>query len=400
MAKFPEGFDPDMTYHLRDKDPPTLEEMQQIAIKADANLAEKRARTRSERKVTYRDEVSTSSPSLDPRIDDLVKSMAKMWEKINEKAPIRDNQPNPQIRNRNQNFRREQPQNIPRDNDQQVRPPFNENYVEEDDRDSEPLDEHHLNLIGSDNEGEVYLTEEEQAFFSPDQDETNYEDLDDPAIEFQNAIEEAHMQYDLRSKRNQDNVKRGNSVTAKAPDTILKKASSSDKIKVEKADQSQAKVTQTSPITYTPDTSTKVTKTTMINKIPKQGQQTQSIDKVLAEKAETNISKLQMPFSFEGEIAKIKITMPLTELIAQSSYKSQVLKVLNLGNDANTVNLTDDIPEVLFGPKIEGKFQEGATLPFYISLNIHDQILHNAMLDSGASHNLMPKVVIDRKSVV
>ena len=88
--------------------------------------------------------------------------------------------------------------------------------------------------------------------------------------------------------------------------------------------------------------------------------------------------------------------MPLTELIAQNSYKSQVLKVLNLGNDANTVNLTDDIPEVLFGPKVEGKFQEGVTLPFYISLNIHDQILHNAMLDSGALHNLMLKVVMER----
>ena len=47
----------------------------------------------------------------------------------------------------------------------------------------------------------MYLTEEEQVFFSPNQDETNYEDLDDPAIDFQNAIIEAHRQYDLRSKR-------------------------------------------------------------------------------------------------------------------------------------------------------------------------------------------------------
>ena len=160
MEKFPEGFDPDMTYHLRDKDPPTLEEMQQIAIKADANLAEKRARTRSERKVTYWDEVSTSAPSLDPRIHDLARSMAKMWEKINENTPLRDNQPNPQNRNQNQNFRRDKSQNKPRENDQQIRPPFNENYVEEDDRDTEPIDENHLNLIGSNNESEVYLTEE------------------------------------------------------------------------------------------------------------------------------------------------------------------------------------------------------------------------------------------------
>ena len=73
-----------------------------------------------------------------------------------------------------------------------------------------------------------------------------------------------------------------------------------------------------------------------------------------------------------------------------------MLNVLNIGNDANTLNLADDTPEVLFGPKIEGKFQEGTTLPFYISLNIHDQILHNTMLDSEASHNLMPKVVMER----
>ena len=51
--------------------------------------------------------------------------------------------------------------------------------------------------------------------------------------------------------------------------------------------------------------------------------------------------------------------MPLTELIAQVSYKSKVLKVPNIGNDANTLNLADDTSEVLFDPKIEGKFQEG-----------------------------------------
>ena len=33
--------------------------------------------------------------------------------------------------------------------------------------------------------------------------------------------------------------------------------------------------------------------------------------------------------------------------------------------------------------------------PFYVSLNIHDKILHNAMLDSGASYKLMPKVIME-----
>ena len=33
--------------------------------------------------------------------------------------------------------------------------------------------------------------------------------------------------------------------------------------------------------------------------------------------------------------------------------------------------------------------------PFYLSLNVHDMIVHNAMLDSRASHNLMPKGVVE-----
>jgi hypothetical protein len=33
--------------------------------------------------------------------------------------------------------------------------------------------------------------------------------------------------------------------------------------------------------------------------------------------------------------------------------------------------------------------------PFYTSLNIHDKVLHNCLMDSGASHNLMPKTVME-----
>ena len=62
---------------------------------------------------------------------------------------------------------------------------------------------------------------------------------------------------------------------------------------------------------------------------------------------------------------------------------------------ADTLNLTDDKLKLLFGPEIEGENQEGTVSPFYVSLNIRDKILHNAMLDSSASHNLMPKAVME-----
>ena len=66
---------------------------------------------------------------------------------------------------------------------------------------------------------------------------------------------------------------------------------------------------------------------------------------------------------------------------------------MNDGEDS--VNLSDDQLELIFGRDVNGKHQDGAVPSFYISLTIHDQILHNSMLDSGASHNLMPKSIME-----
>ena len=45
------------------------------------------------------------------------------------------------------------------------------------------------------------------------------------------------------------------------------------------------------------------------------------------------------------------------------------------------------------GPHIED--ESNASPPFYIYLNLHDKILHNYLMDSRASHNVMPKVVME-----
>lgn len=89
-------------------------------------------------------------------------------------------------------------------------------------------------------------------------------------------------------------------------------------------------------------------------------------------------------------------SLPPTQLVNKNIYRSQVLEALNVGENTDTVNLNDEQPELLFGPEVDGKPQEGSIPPFYVSPNIHDKILHNAMLDSGASHNLMPKTVMEK----
>ena len=49
----------------------------------------------------------------------------------------------------------------------------------------------------------------------------------------------------------------------------------------------------------------------------------------------------------------------------------------------------------MFGPWAQAALKSEDVLPFSISLTIHDMFLHNAMFDSGASHNLMPKTIME-----
>jgi hypothetical protein len=62
----------------------------------------------------------------------------------------------------------------------------------------------------------------------------------------------------------------------------------------------------------------------------------------------------------------------------------------------DTVNVEDDQPELIFGPALNGESPENDVPPFYISLRLHEYVLHNAIFDSGASHNLMPKAIMER----
>jgi hypothetical protein len=59
----------------------------------------------------------------------------------------------------------------------------------------------------------------------------------------------------------------------------------------------------------------------------------------------------------------------------------------------NSINLQDEKIVVILGPLVEDI--DDSSPPFYTSLNIHDKVLHNCLMDSGASHNLMPKIVMD-----
>lgn len=76
-----------MAYSLRDRDPPTLEDMQKIVASVEANLNDKRARMKAEKRVTIKEEASTS--------DQLLRKVATLLENTHLSKP------EPQIRNPN-----------------------------------------------------------------------------------------------------------------------------------------------------------------------------------------------------------------------------------------------------------------------------------------------------------
>ena len=112
------------------------------------------------------------------------------------------------------------------------------------------------------------------------------------------------------------------------------------------------------------------------------------------------VNKIVQNFNLKNELGKIKIPMPLTKLMKNLSYKELVLKMISLANNqpiSDTVNLQEENPKIFIGSSLAEKTENEASAspPFYITMTVHEQMIHNCLLDSGASHNLMPKVVME-----
>ena len=71
--------------------------MQKSAVSVEANLLARRARKRTKRRVTIKEEPSTSSS--DTKLDSLAREMERMMERLTiaNRNPPRENQASPQI---------------------------------------------------------------------------------------------------------------------------------------------------------------------------------------------------------------------------------------------------------------------------------------------------------------
>jgi hypothetical protein len=87
-------------------------------------------------------------------------------------------------------------------------------------------------------------------------------------------------------------------------------------------------------------------------------------------------------FSLEHEIHKIRILVPLSEPVKHEGFKRSLSKLLlseppRLSTDS--VNLQDENSTIILGPMVEDR--DDSSSPFYTSLNIHDKVLHNCLMD-------------------
>ena len=83
---------------------------------------------------------------------------------------------------------------------------------------------------------------------------------------------------------------------------------------------------------------------------------------------------------------KIKIHVILCDLIKTLEYHTKIEKLIHhpqAPNQQDTINLT------------HVDYKEYPTTPFYVTFVVHDKLLHKCMLDYDASHNLMPKEIME-----
>lgn len=94
LIKFHDGFDTDMSYQLKERNPETLEQMQSNDVSVEASLLAMKARMRNEKRVVIKEETSTSDGKIHSleksvqRINDRLENMERKTQWENQHPPL------------------------------------------------------------------------------------------------------------------------------------------------------------------------------------------------------------------------------------------------------------------------------------------------------------------------
>jgi hypothetical protein len=354
------SFDPDFCLLLRERRSTSLSHMQDATLEVESNiLAVDQLRNKTDRdRGRGRFEASTSSSSAPlPQMDEvtkLLKSLSARMERLELEG--KQTYKNPQNIDNRGNFRRPNnnaPQIMPREqrdrdiNDQKIQTPLPKNLAIEEEREEEELE----------HDPEIHCVGDTSPF--PHLTQSAYEEsLMNSQINELNKGEKANnspSKYNLGSKK-----KEGKSdIPDPSPRVENPAKDATDSGKEMKA------------------------------------QNPPPIAKDLVPEVR-EIMKPPSLFNFEHEIQKIRIHVPLSELVKHEDFKQSLCKLFQSEpscHSTDSVNLQDEKSTVILGPMVEDR--DDSSPPFYTSLNIHDKVLHNYLMDLGASHNLMPKTIME-----
>ncbi len=271
-----------------------------------------------------------------------------------------------------------------------------------------------MKLIDSKNEQQIFLIQEDQDYQNVNQFQTKSGESFDFKQGYDTAVYEVHKQYKLRT-RTIDVPAPSRTKESKQPKKIKSKViiiepadttvPNPHQVTVEDMTDVQSSIDQPLPPSSSKEEGSSIPKNLPKADIPQavihhnadiQKENTENtLDKKKSATTNARIP-LEKPFNIEAEIGKLKISIPLSELAKHDVYRQQIQRSHQMPQVRDDVNVLDDSPELFFGPEVNGKSTYGFVPPFYVSLHIHDKILHNAMFDSSASHNLMPKVVMEK----
>jgi hypothetical protein len=368
--------------------------MQDASLEVESNILASQKRKGDSDRRRPKNEASSSS-SADPKLDKMAKMLESLTSEIS-KLKIENKQPvkgrgtyDSAGRNPNQNpnnFRRNnQPTQILQreknpTEDQRIKVPLQNVVMDEDNGEDQEDGEGDIHCVGEET-GKSYLTQQDY------EESLMTEQTEDDLIGDGIFTTEDKNRYNLRSKS--DTAQQDAPASPEKSTTPVKK-------KDQTSENQQANPSKVKASAPPKKTAAPVKHQTPESQPPVEQQRNQEAPSNQVKVSDKASDKVPYSFNFEAEIQKIKIPIPLVELMKNEMFKRDILKTLDpqsVSLSADILNIYDDKPTITLGQMIEDR--DESCPPFYISLNIHEKTLHNCLLDSGASHNLMPKAVMD-----
>jgi hypothetical protein len=406
---FAGAFEPDFSLLLRERRGATLNRMQDDVVEIESNMMAS-SKLKAKVETTNRDNRRYKEPAgpfgsnryTDDRVDDMARIIKDLSNKISrmELDQAKDDSFNKRDFRRNPNPQNQQRQI--KNEDKKIQAPLkNENFIGASNLQDFGDSEDEVACFG-DECSQPFLNREdyEKSLNTPqssnEDEEGDHTDLCIFQPETEMIAADFQPRYNLRSKNKPTSTNQPKKILPRdqsheppLKETLLP----SNKVKITKTQEAEVKKDETqTKETGTIDKVTSATKVTSDKAIQTNKSEEKSPEVLTKETDKANTS-----YNFENELNKIKIPIPLVELAKNPTYRKQIAKAMGVcepESHSDVINLEDDRPNITFGPHFEG-FKDNVA-PFYITLNIHDQLLHNCMLDSGASHNVMPKTIMER----